>query len=46
MFDETIRHERNLLRTLIDSLPDPVSIKDKNGRYLLNNKAHLELIRC
>jgi PAS domain S-box-containing protein len=44
MFDETIRHERNLLRTLIDSLPDPVSIKDREGSYLLNNKSHLELL--
>jgi PAS domain S-box-containing protein len=44
MYDETIRHERNLLRTLIDNLPDPVSIKDSEGLYLLNNKSHLELI--
>lgn len=44
LYDEVIRHERNLLRTLIDNLPDPVSIKDKEGRYLLNNKAHLEFL--
>lgn len=42
--DELIRHERNLLRTLIDNLPDPVSIKDSDGRFLLNNQAHLEVI--
>jgi len=44
VYDETIRHERNLLRTLIDNLPDPVSIKDKDGLYVLNNRSHLELI--
>ncbi|HTL29612.1 MAG TPA: PAS domain S-box protein, partial [Tepidisphaeraceae bacterium] len=32
--------ERNLLRTLIDSLPDLVYVKDLAGRNLLNNKAH------
>jgi PAS domain S-box-containing protein len=43
-FQEVISHERNLLRTLIDHLPDPVTIKDSKGRYLLNNKAHLDII--
>lgn len=43
-YNELIRHERNLLRTLIDNLPDPVSIKDSESRFLLNNKAHLELL--
>jgi PAS domain S-box-containing protein len=41
---DLIMHERNLLRTLIDNLPDPVSIKDRKGRFLLNNSAHLEVI--
>ncbi len=41
---EQIRHERNLLRTLVDNLPDPVSIKDSEGKYLLNNKAHLHVL--
>lgn len=41
---ELISHERNLLRTLIDHLPDPVTIKDTEGRYLLNNQAHLQVI--
>ncbi|HEX2970453.1 MAG TPA: PAS domain S-box protein [Bacteroidales bacterium] len=43
-FQEEIKHERNLLRTLIDHLPDPVSIKDNEGRYLLNNKSHLQVL--
>jgi PAS domain S-box-containing protein len=41
---EVIRHERNLLRTLIDNLPDPVTLKDNEGKYLLNNQAHLHVI--
>lgn len=41
---EVIRHERNFLRTLIDNLPDPVTLKDSEGRYLLNNQAHLQVI--
>lgn len=41
---DLIRHDRNLLRTLIDHLPDPVSIKDSEGRYLLNNMAHLQVL--
>jgi PAS domain S-box-containing protein len=41
---DEIRHESNLLRTLVDNLPDPVSITDIKGKYLLNNKAHLNLL--
>jgi len=43
-YNETIRVERNLLRALIDNIPDPISIKDREGRYLLNNNTHLEVI--
>jgi PAS domain S-box-containing protein len=43
-YNEIIRVERNLLRALIDNIPDPISIKDSKGRYLLNNNAHLEVI--
>ncbi len=32
--------ERNLLRTLIDSLPDSIFIKDLDGRIVMNNIAH------
>ena len=41
---DLVKHERNLLRTLVDNIPDPVSIKDNEGRYLLNNHAHLQVI--
>jgi len=32
-----------LLRTMIDNLPDYISVKDIHGRHLLNNKAIIEL---
>jgi len=32
--------ERAVLRTLIDSLPDPTFIKDQNSRYVVSNVAH------
>lgn len=38
--------ERNLLRTIMDSLPDYVHVKDTSGRYLLANRAYLERINC
>jgi PAS domain S-box-containing protein len=39
-----IEHERFLLRTLIDNLPDLIYFKDVTGRYILNNRAHLRSI--
>ena len=30
-----------LLRTLIDTLPDSIYVKDANGRYILDNLAHM-----
>ena len=38
--EETLAAERNLLRTLMDGLPDPVFVKDTDGRYLATNPAH------
>jgi two-component system sensor kinase FixL len=32
--------ERDLLRTIIDNLPDYIYAKDKQGRFVLNNLAH------
>ncbi len=39
-----LQNERNLLLTLIDTLPDLINYKDTNGRYLLNNRAHLRAL--
>jgi PAS domain S-box-containing protein len=34
--------ESNLLRTLIDNVPDSIYVKDTSTRYLINNKANLQ----
>jgi len=39
--EESVERERHSLRTLIDNLPDLVYFKDMEGRYILNNIAHL-----
>ncbi|MCX6575261.1 MAG: PAS domain S-box protein, partial [Candidatus Aminicenantes bacterium] len=41
--EEDLTKERNLLRTLIDNLPDYIFIKDVESRFVINNVAHL---RC
>jgi PAS domain S-box-containing protein len=42
--EETLAAERNLLRTLIDALPDLIYVKDAGGRFLLNNASHIEAL--
>ncbi|MCC7206366.1 MAG: PAS domain S-box protein [Anaerolineae bacterium] len=37
--DEALVRERNLLRTLIDSMPDSVYAKDQDSRFILANRA-------
>lgn len=37
--DEAIAKERNLLRTLIDNVPDYVYVKDTEGRFIIGNTA-------
>jgi PAS domain S-box-containing protein len=39
--DKALAAERNLLRTLIDNLPDFIYVKDSESRFLLANKATL-----
>lgn len=39
--EQQLETERNLLRAVIDNLPDLVFLKDAEGRYLLNNMAHV-----
>jgi PAS domain S-box-containing protein len=41
--EETLAHERNLLRTLIDSIPDQIYAKDTQGRFTLANAAQAHL---
>ena len=42
--EEALSTERNLLRTLIDTIPDRIFVKDINARFVLNNKAHLKAL--
>ena len=42
--EDKLTEERNLLRTIIDNLPSRLYVKDKDSRYVLNNKAHLEML--
>ena len=38
--NERLMKERDLLRMVIDNLPDFIYAKDKQGRFILNNPAH------
>ncbi|MBN1430035.1 MAG: PAS domain S-box protein [Anaerolineae bacterium] len=38
---EELAQERNLLRTLVDSIPDLVYAKDSEGRFILKNEADI-----
>jgi PAS domain S-box-containing protein len=42
--EQALAHERNLLRTLVDSLPDYIHAKDIAGRYVLSNRAHMAVV--
>lgn len=42
--EDTLKQERNLLRTIIDNIPDPVYVKDLEGRKILLNKAEAHLL--
>ena len=42
--EEQLATERNLLRALIDNVPDLIFLKDAEGRYLLDNAAHLRFL--
>ena len=42
--EQNLAKERSMLRTLVDSLPDLVFIKDTKGRYVFNNAAHRQFL--
>jgi len=41
---ELLTQERNLLRTLIDNLPDFIYVKDRGSRFVTTNVAHLAVL--
>jgi two-component system sensor histidine kinase/response regulator len=41
--EQELAFERNLLRTVVDNIPDSIFAKDSEGRYLLVNKAFAKL---
>ncbi len=41
---EALTEERNLLRTLIDNLPDFIFVKDAESRFVINNRAHVRVL--
>jgi two-component system sensor histidine kinase/response regulator len=41
--EKNLAFERNLLRTVVDNIPDSILVKDSGGRYLLANKAFAKL---
>lgn len=41
---EALARERHQLRTLIDHLPDYIFIKDRESRFVVNNRAHLQVL--
>jgi PAS domain S-box-containing protein len=42
--EQTLAHERMLLRTLIDNLPVHLYVKDRQGRFVIDNLPHARLL--
>lgn len=42
--EERLEWERNLLRTVIDNVPDYIFFKDREGRFLMNNVPNQRLL--
>jgi len=42
--EKKLVEERNLLRTLVDNLPDCIYVKDREGRFVLANPAQNQLL--
>jgi len=38
--EDELAAERNMLRSVIENIPDPIFVKDAQGRYMLDNEAH------
>ena len=44
--EKVLSLERNLLRTLIDNLPDYIFVKDTRSRFVTNNIAHRRVLKA
>ena len=42
--EDALARERNLLRTLIDNVPDRIYVKDKQCRFIISNAAHMHAL--
>lgn len=42
--EEALALERNLLRTLVDNLPDYIFVKDRTGRFIMDNLPHAQAL--
>ena len=42
--ENALASERNLMRSVIDNVPDRILLKDLQGRYMLNNAAHAHFL--
>ena len=43
--EDLLASERNLLRSLIDTIPEHIFVKDLRGRYVLDNVAHRKFLK-
>jgi len=43
--EESLTEERNLLRTLIDAVPDYINVKDLHGHFIIVNKAIIRFFK-
>jgi PAS domain S-box-containing protein len=42
--EQALLEEHNLIRTLIDNIPDYIFVKDKQSRFVVNNQAHIQIL--
>jgi PAS domain S-box-containing protein len=42
--EQALAEERNLLRILIDNIPDYIFVKDDQSHFVINNRAHVQIL--
>jgi len=42
--EDELAAERNMLRSVIENIPDPIFVKDAQGHYMLDNSAHCKTL--